>query len=155
MALSKNCKSQIMKTLTGKSQQVSIASSCYIGLLSAEPGYERMEIDTEIPGYPEYEWVYFTHELEGAGYQRMLIGNAMAANSQAMSDADENGTSVNTETIFFPEAEENWGTATYFALFNSATGGEPHLWGRLTSSVAINEGYVPIFKPGSLSITLT
>ena len=144
MALSKNCKGQFMKTLTGKTNSISVASNCYIGLLGAEPSYDR--VDNEV--------VYNTHELSGTGYQRMLIGNAQAANTQAMSDIDDNGTSLNAETIFFPEAEEDWGTAVYFALFSSATGGEPHLWGELTSSVAINAGYVPIFKPGSLSITI-
>ena len=145
MGMSKDCKSKIMKGMTGRIDDVSIAPNCYIGLLSAAPGYERVD----------YELVYVTHELEGAGYQRMLIGSEEAPASQAMSDIDDNGTSINTETIFFPEAESNWGTATYFALFNSRTGGEPHLWGALTSAVTINDGYVPIFKPGSLSITLT
>ena len=144
MGMSQECKSQIMKNMTGRASQISIASNCYIGLLSAAPGYERVD----------YELVYLTHELSGEGYKRMLIGNYQAANTHAMSDIDENGTSVNTETIFFPEAEEDWGRASYFALFNSEDGGAPHLWGALTSAVTINAGYVPIFKPGSLSITI-
>ena len=50
MGLSKDCKSQIMRNMTGKSQQITIASDCYIGLLSAAPGYERVD----------YELVYLT-----------------------------------------------------------------------------------------------
>lgn len=145
MGMSKECKNQIMKAMTGKAQNASIASNCYIGLLSAAPSYDRVENDV----------VYNTHELSGAGYHRMFIGGYNTAASQVMTDIDDNGTSVNGETIFFPEAEETWGTATHFALFSSESGGNPHLWGALTTAVAINEGYVPIFKPGSLSITLT
>ena len=97
---------------------------------------------------------YNTHEVNGAGYKRMLIGGYDTAASQAMTDVNENGMSQNSATIFFPEAEGDWGTATYFALFNSEEGGTPHLWGALTSAVTISAGYVPIFKPGSLSITI-
>ena len=144
MGMSKECKAQILRTLTGKTQNVSIASNCFIGLLTAEPSYVLVGGES----------VFDSHELDGAGYSRMLIGAAQTASAQVMTDADENGTSVNATTIFFPEAEEDWGTVTHFALFNSDSGGTPHLWGELTSAVTINAGYVPIFKPGSLSITL-
>ena len=144
MGMSKDCKSQIMKNMTGKSQQINISSNCYIGLLSAAPSYDRVDNDV----------IYNTHELSGAGYKRMLIGGYQTAASPVMSDIDDNGTSVNEGTIFFPEAEGDWGAATYFALFNSEEGGSPHLWGALTSAVTISAGYVPIFKPGSLSITI-
>ena len=75
--------------------------------------------------------------------------------SQAMGDADSNGTSTNVLNVIFPEAETDWGNVTHFALFKSKEGGEPHLWGALTTPVNISTGYVALFKPGSLSITLT
>lgn len=144
MGMSITTRGQIIDAMTGKINQVSIASNCYIGLLSAEPSYVQAGDES----------VFVTNEIDGAGYERMLIGNYQAPDSQVMGDIDSSGTSTNVSTIFFPEAESDWGSVTHFALFNSKTGGSPHLWGGLTSAVTISAGYVPIFKPGSLSITI-
>lgn len=136
MGMSITTKRQIINAMTGKAQQVSIASECYIALFSSAPAADG------------------SNEISGAGYERALIGNYQSGNTQVMGDVDSSGTSTNVGTIFFPEAEADWGAVTHFALFGSKTGGTPHLWGELTSAVTINAGYVPIFKPGSLSITL-
>lgn len=137
MSMSKNCKDKIVKALTGKTSSLTIASDCYIALLKSEPSLD---------GY---------NEVTGAGYKRMLIGNHQSTASQAIGAINDAGTAVNTSTIFFPEAEEDWGTITHFALFNTQIGGEAHLWGALTAPVDIFTGYVPLFKEGALSITLT
>jgi hypothetical protein len=137
MGMSISARNNIIRAMTGRAQNVSIASECYIGLFSSAPSADG------------------SNEITGAGYARTLIGNYQSSGSQVMGDVDSSGTATNVSTIFFPEAEGNWGTVTHFALFSSKSGGSPHLWGALTSSVTINAGYVPIFKPGSLSITLT
>ena len=137
MGMSVTARGSIVKTLTGRAQNISIAPECYIGLFSSTPSADG------------------ANEITGAGYERTLIGSHQSVGSQAMGDVDSSGKATNVSTIFFPEAEAGWGTVTHFALFNTKTGGSPHLWGELTSPVAINAGYVPIFKPGALSITLT
>lgn len=142
MALSRKCMRDILKTMTGKTTSVSIAGTCYIGLLTAEPSHD------------ENDNVVYT-EVSGNGYARVLLGDQSASVSQAMGEASDEGTTTNTLNILFPEAEADWGSVTHFALFNVKTGGEPHLWGALTEPVTISSGYVALFKPGSLSITLT
>lgn len=142
MALSRNCMRSLLRNMTGKSQQISIASTCYIGLLTADPTHD------------DNDNVVFA-EVTGPGYERVLIGNYQAAVSQALSDPSDDGTTANTLSILFPEAEDDWGTVTHFALFSAKESGEPHLWGALTSPVTISQGYVALFKPGTLSITLT
>lgn len=142
MALSRKCIRDILKTMTGKTSSVSIAGTCYIGLLTAAPSHD------------ENDNVVYT-EVSGTGYERTLLGSQSASVSQAMDEASDEGTTTNTMNIMFPEAETDWGSVTHFALFNTKTGGEPHLWGALTTPVNISTGYVALFKPGALSITLT
>lgn len=147
MALSRDCKEKLLQTLTGRSNTITVASNCYIALLKAEPEYTT-DGESTAP-YLQYQ------EVNGIGYDRVLIGNGTAVVSQLMGKSDTNGTSSNVLNIMFPEAEADWGTVTHFALFNSKEGCEPHLWGALTTPVTISSGYVALFKPGSLSITLT
>lgn len=133
MALSRDCKEKLLQTMTGRATAISVAPTCFIGLWTSADGTE----------------------LSGGGYKRMLIGSGQEQSSQIMGPADAAGKSTNVNTIFFPEAESDWGTVTHFALYASETTGEAHLWGALTSPVTISQGYVALFKPGTLSITLT
>lgn len=142
MALSRNYVRSILNTMTGKSSSAYIASTCYIGLLTADPSHD------------ENGNVVYT-EVSGTGYERMLLGSASAPIAQAMGEVTDEGTTTNTLNILFPEAESDWGTVTHFALFNTKEGGEPHLWGALKNPITISTGFVGLFKPGALEITLT
>ena len=135
MSMSRSCKEAMKQSLLGQ-EQYGIAPRCFIGLLTHEP-----EVDN-------------IHEVAGVGYSRMLIGDAMSHDSQLMGEVDVYGTAKNTSTIFFNEAESEWGTITHFALFKQSEGGEPYMWGTLTEPIIITSGYVPLFKAGDLSFTL-
>lgn len=141
MALSRKCVRSILATLTGKINSINIASTCYIGLLTAEPSHD------------ENDNVVYA-EVSGTGYERVLLGDQSSPASQSMGEVNDDGTTTNAMNILFPEAEADWDSVTHFALFNVKEGGEPHLWGALTTPVTISSGYVALFKPGSLSITL-
>ena len=140
MAMSESCKSTILSAMTGKSQYASIASTCFIGLLksittSSENGTIFLEPETS------------------AGYGRTQIGNYQNGQGQLMG-TPSGGKITNSQIVYFPEATADWGTVNYFALYTSASGGTPFLWGALSEPVSIPSGYVPLFRVGKLSISI-
>lgn len=138
MALSESAKTKILNGLVGK-DQYGIASTSYLGLLkSITPGTEKVQ---------------FVEPDVSAGYGRVQIGHWQNSSGQLMGTAS-NGKISNTGIIYLPEATADWGTVTYFALFSSATGGSPVLWGALSDPVNIPSGYVPLFRVGKLSISI-
>jgi hypothetical protein len=67
------------------------------------------------------------------------------------------GTSDNIAAITFPAPTGNWGTATHFALWDSATYGAGNLLasGILTTAKTINSGdAAPTFPIGTLDIVI-
>lgn len=134
MAMAENVKSSILLAMTGKSQNLNIASTCYIGLLKSVSN-GAVEPDTT------------------AGYGRTQLGNYQNGAGQLMG-SPTNGKIVNNQIIYFPEATGDWGTVTHFGLFTSASGGTPFLWGALSEPVNIPSGYVPLFRVGKLSISI-
>lgn len=126
--------------------------ACYIGLCTAEP--EQLS-----------ESAFVSHELTSSaqGYARQILGDPQGTKKMdAFSfDADTGKTTVtNGElTIFFPEAESNWGTVSHFILSKTATS-EPILWGPLVNAqgtptpITISQGEVAIFKTEQLKLSI-
>ncbi|MGN0735203.1 MAG: hypothetical protein ACI4LP_05220 [Anaerovoracaceae bacterium] len=140
MAMSETCKSTILSAMTGKANYASIASTCFIGLLksittSSENGTIFLEPETS------------------AGYGRTQLGQYQNEPGQLMG-APTNGKITNRQIVYFPEATADWGTVNYFALYTSASGGSPFLWGALSEPVNIPSGYVPLFRVGKLVISI-
>lgn len=107
--------------------------SKYLGLLTTAP--------TESASGVTFQ------EISGTGYARAALSIPMAnAANRAI---------TNSEIIYFPEAESNWGTATYFGIFDAKTGGEPIIYGELDAPVTVPVNYVPLFRVGQFNLTLT
>lgn len=134
MGFSYNGKNQILNAMTGRIQYAAIASTCMIGVGTME-GDVFVEPDTT------------------AGYARTLLGNYQSADSKCMGEPIQ-GNIKNIKIIYLPEAVQDWGTVTHFALFSSATASEPFFTGELKAPIEITAGYVPIFRIGTLSITI-
>ena len=88
------------------------------------------------------------------GIRRSLIDQSRSNATQVMSNP-ANGSTQNNSIIFFPEATASWGTITYFGLYNAATGGNLVLYGALTNPISIAANYVPLFRVGNFSLTLS
>lgn len=127
-------KNMILNAMTGRIQNAAIAPTCMIGLGIME-GDVFVEPDTT------------------AGYTRTLLGNYQSADSKCMGEPIQ-GNIKNNKIIYLPEAVQDWGTITHFALFSSASASEPFFTGELRTPIEITAGYVPIFRVGTLSITI-
>ena len=129
----------ILNAFFGRSQNVSLASTCYIGLSTTTPDSSGSN---------------FTEPDSTTGYSKVLIGNYNQSNTQLM-DAASGGTISNTSNIiFFPEATASWGTITHFGIFTSKSATTPIMWGALSTSISVPSGYIPIFRAGALNVTL-
>ena len=95
----------------------------------------------------------FTEPDATTGYTRTLLGNYQSADSKCMGEPVQ-GNIRNTKIIYLPEAVADWGTVTHFGLFSSAGASEPFFTGELKNPIEITTGYVPIFRVGTLSITI-
>lgn len=127
-------KAKILNAMTGRIEEARIAGTCLIGLGT-----------TTDSSFIEPDKAY--------GYSRTLIGNWQSKDSQLMGEPS-GGNIKNSKIIYLPEATQSWGTVTHFALFDSATSTSPILVGELKTPVDIPAGYVPIFRAGTLSITI-
>ena len=114
-------------------------SNCYIALSTTKPNDDGSN---------------FTEPASSTGYARSLIGQSGSSATQVMSNP-ANGSTQNNSIIFFPEATASWGTITYFGLYNAATGGQLVLYGALTNPISIAANYVPLFRVGNFSLTLS
>ena len=83
-------------------------------------------------------------------------GDAYARVQTSASDwnAASDGTLDNANNIIFPQATGNWGTITYFALFDAATGGDMLVHGALSQPQTIDSGNTVKFAAGDLDINL-
>jgi hypothetical protein len=86
-------------------------------------------------------------EPTGNGYQR-------AQTSAGDWNAASGGSLDNAADITFPEATGNWGTITYFALFDAATAGNMLAHGALNQSKTISGGDTAKFAAGDLDVSL-
>ena len=127
-------KNMILNAMTGRIQSASLAPTCMIRV-------GTMEGDV------------FNEPDSTTGYARTLLGSYQSADSKCMGEPVQ-GNIKNSKIIYLPEAIADWGTITHFALFSSATASEPFFTGELKSPIEITAGYVPIFRIGTLSITI-
>ena len=134
MGFSYTAKNTILNGMTGRSQYATLASTCMIGV-------GVMEGDV------------FTEPDATTGYNRTLLGNYQSADSKCMGEPVQ-GNKKKKKIIYLPEAVADWGTVTHFGLFSSASASEPFFTGELKNPIEITTGYVPIFRVGTLSITI-
>lgn len=87
-------------------------------------------------------------EISGGGYARQLTLQADWAQASG-------GTTVNAAVIVFPEATNNWGNITHFAMFDSLSGGEFLMYGPLQGApIEVTVGSIPRFAIGTIAVTL-
>lgn len=98
-------------------------------------------------------------EVTGGAYARAAVACSLAnwAGTQAAgSTAASTGTSgatSNNAVVAFPTPTASWGTATHFALFDAATGGNLLLHNALATPRAIATGATTSFLAGALTVT--
>jgi hypothetical protein len=81
-------------------------------------------------------------------------GYARAVTSTGDWNVASAGTIDNANTITFSEATGNWGTITFFVLFDAATAGNMLAYGELSQSKVINSGDTGKFAAGDLDVSL-
>jgi hypothetical protein len=83
-------------------------------------------------------------------------GNGYARVQTQASDwnAASSGSLDNANDITLPEATGNWGTISYFALFDAASGGNMLAHGALSESKSIGTGDTAKFAAGDLDVSL-
>lgn len=129
----------ILNAFFGRTNQISLAPTCYIGLSTTTPTVTGEN---------------FTEPSEANGYSKVLIGNNSQSNTLLM-DAASGGSISNTNNIiFFPEATASWGTITHFGIFTTKTSSTPIMWGALSTPITVPSGYIPIFRAGALTVSL-
>ena len=86
-------------------------------------------------------------EVSGGSYARVARA-PLDANWNA---STSNGTTSNSATIQFPAATTDWGTCTYFGIWDAATGGNLLIYAPLTAARTITNGTTPSFGAGALT----
>lgn len=140
MALSNAAKTSLFNLIFGKTTSNSLMTNCYLGLSTTAP--------TDGAGSG------FTEPASNTGYARALLGNAQSAVTQLM-EVTNVYTAQNKSIIYFPEALSSWGTITHWGLFSAATGGNPLFYGPLSAAVEVPPNYVPLFRVGAFTMTIT
>lgn len=123
---------QILNNLVGRTLQINLASSCYVGLAWGDPGRDASTFQ-EVP--TEYTSGGVTRST---GYERQYIGyyNAQPKEDFCKMTNASNGATHNQDIIYFPEVldvsdvpgltpeqiEHPWGTIGYLCIFSSKTG---------------------------------
>ena len=129
----------ILNAFFGRSNQITLAPTCYIGLSTSTPTAASDN---------------FTEPSEASGYSKVLIGNYNQSSTLLMEQASGGSISNTNSIIFFPEATASWGTITHFGIFTSKTSSIPIMWGALTTPITVPSGYIPIFRAGALTVSL-
>lgn len=97
-------------------------------------------------------------EVSGGSYARVAIAPANWNGTHGSTTGASSGTGgqySNAVALTFPAPTANWGTATHFAVFDAATGGNMLFQAALTTSRTINSGdAAPVFNAGGLTFTL-
>ena len=86
-----------------------------------------------------------TEPAASAGYARVSA-------SQGAFKAD-GGTIRNTAYVYFPEATDSWGTVTHLCVYGSSNNALRY-FGAFTTPRLISANSVPLFRPGTLSVTM-
>jgi hypothetical protein len=92
-------------------------------------------------------------EVSGGSYARVQVTRTTGSWAAPADSAGAQSTS-NSAAITFASPSANWGTVTYFAIWDAATGGNMLYSGALTTSRTINNGdQAPSFASGALVVT--
>ena len=129
----------ILSHLSGKTQSIGISSSCYVALSKTEPKQDGTNV---------------TEPDSANGYKRTLLGVASQSATQKM-DEPLDGTIKSKDIIYFPEATADWGTCSYYALFNAQTGGKLIAYGALSSAISPQAGTVPLIRAEELQMSIS
>ena len=111
MAFKLSSAEKILKQCTGKLEG-GILPTAYLAFLSSAPADDGTG---------------FT-EISGGSYARILLGRSDQSATQKMG-TPSNRHIENAEIIYGAETTASWSGITHWALFTSATGGTPELWG--------------------------
>lgn len=87
-------------------------------------------------------------EVDNLGYNRVDVSGKFDA-------ADSEGECILNDTIEFPEASEDWGEVTHFAILDAETDGNILVWDELQRPRTILEGDVYRVRVGNLKVKLT
>lgn len=148
--IKKSIKKTILQGMLGQgatnSGYITIAPSCYVGLSTTE----ITEGD---------DGVSYTEPSAEAGYKRYLIGDCRASSTFRMT-IKADGTAENSDTLYFDEALDDWGTVAYFGLFAGATENNIVAWGKIVNEdgiptpITVNKGQLPIIRAKQLRLSL-
>lgn len=89
------------------------------------------------------------NEVTAASYERVEVANDLTNWNAAV-----DGFKDNAVDFEFPEALENWGTLTHFAIYDGATNDNMLAWGELTIHKEVQEGDIAVFRAGDIQITM-
>ena len=107
-------------------------SGAYIGLSTTQPSVDGTGV---------------TELASGTGYARVSANGGSFAAS--------NGAITNNSYLYFPEATVSWGTVLYLCVFDgSASSARLRYFGALTAAKTIEANSVPLFRPGSINISV-
>lgn len=107
-----------------------IKETDYVGLSTTDPGDDGTNL---------------SEPASDTGYQRIQIGKLDTTSRKKQV--------ANTEYLFIFECFKSAGTATHVVLSTSKTGGI-YFSAPLTTSLAMEKGYVPLIRPYKLKIAL-
>lgn len=112
----------------GSKTSPALPTRYYVGVSSTEPAADGTNV-TE-PG-------------TGLGYVRVEITNL---------SEPTNGSVTNTSNIDFAESTGDWGTMSYYTIYDSINGGNLLMYGRLSSSRRIEAATVLTIRAGALNL---
>lgn len=98
-------------------------------------------------------------EVTGGSYARVAINRSTSGwngthGTTTGASSGTNGTISNAGAITFPAATADWGTVTYFGIYDASAAGNLVICSSLTASRTITNGATPSFGAGALTIQL-
>ena len=169
----------VLDSMTGRRQNINLASSCFVGLSKTDPTRQATGL-LEPPGTYSY-----TDPSTGltttvsTGYSRQQIGHYQTSATNKLEEANE-GMTTNNDVIFFPEVLDvsslpggltpeqiahPWGELFYFCIFDAKTGGhliayapitvwDPETQQYIETSINPAPEQLPIIRANQLTLTL-
>lgn len=98
-------------------------------------------------------------EVTGGSYARVGVTRGLSGwtgthGSITGASSGTNGTVANANAVTFPTPTANWGTVTYWGIWDASTSGHMIVCSALTSSRNITSGSTPSFGAGSLTFQI-
>lgn len=120
----------IMGNVFGSKTNPTLPTNYYIGLSTSAPTIAGGNV---------------SEPAGSAGYARVRLTGLSEPN---------NGTITNGSAISFEESTADWGTVTYFVIYDAPTGGNLLMYDALTASRTVETATVVMIKENSLQLTL-